>query len=248
MHVQGGPQVGRIAGADDFSKDELECLSKALKLQVARAKLCECKRMRAPDGVAVPMKRQAEQQLDVELVPDFAAKLQNISDRQSRFVTHVGPRKTIDKLHLQLPVQEERDRWLAHARVDATVGGCAASLESVKCFQSFAEKVLRKHAPLLPPTLDELLAWSVVFRCDETFSNYLGYVKVGSMLVGGDPAVFEDKTLRRAKKAIKRRGGPKKRKKCFCNLMSSGTSLSIVFLWVLMSAGLCYSWPRTSSY
>ena len=37
---------------------------------------------------------------------------------------------------------------------------------------------------LLPPKLSILQSWSTLFRCEGTFSNYLGHVKTACMLCG----------------------------------------------------------------
>ena len=68
---------------------------------------------------------------------------------------------------------------------------------------------------VLPPTLDEIFAYSATFRCDETFSNYLTYLKVGCMMAGKCTDVFSDKAIKRSKGAIRRRCGFTKRKKMF---------------------------------
>ena len=34
----------------------------------------------------------------------------------------------------------------------------------------------------LPPTLDELLAWSKLFRCARTYANHVGYLRTGCMV------------------------------------------------------------------
>ena len=67
---------------------------------------------------------------------------------KARFVTKVGPRKSIQMLECLAQDHNARLRWMALARVDAIVGGCAKSLDSVKsgirCFEAFASKVVKK--------------------------------------------------------------------------------------------------------
>ena len=142
---------------------------------------------------------------------------------QASFVPTAGPRGSIDALCLTLHCQEDMDKWCAQARVDALLGSCSRSLPSVKsgcrCYLAFAERVLGKtQAQALPPTLDELLAWSATFRCADTFSNYLGYLKVGTLLVGRCVSVFSDDTLRRAKRSIRNRDFFKRRERMFIQL------------------------------
>ena len=46
----------------------------------------------------------------------------------------------------------------------------------------------------------------MLHRCADTFSNYLAYARVGTLLVNGSDNAFEQKlVLRRAKEAIKKR-------------------------------------------
>ena len=46
-----------------------------------------------------------------------------------------------------------------------------------------------------------------VFRCAETFGNYLTYVRVGCMLAGAATSVFEMQEVARAKVTIAKRQG-----------------------------------------
>ena len=134
-----------------------------------------------------------------------------------------GPRESIDVLSADLDTEVKRVKWLANARVAAILGSCELSLPSVRsgcrCYLAFAEKVLGKsQARALPPLIDELLAWSCTFRCAETFSNYLSYVKVGTLLRGATTDVFQEQALARAKMAIRKRGGFKRRERMFIQL------------------------------
>ena len=94
-----------------------------------------------------------------------------------------GPMQSIKQVHAGLGNEAARSQWLADARMEAILGSCSASLKSVKsgirCYLAFAEKFLLKSGKKLPPTVDELLAYSTHFRCKGTFSNYLGYLRFG---------------------------------------------------------------------
>jgi hypothetical protein len=170
----------------------------------------------------VHMVQPAPQQgLEMELPADMTKRIRSFEE--SSFVTTAGPRSTISALELTLHSQAEKSKWCSQARVNAIIGSCSRSLPSVKsgcrCYFAFAQRVLGKtQAQALPPTLDELLAWSGVFRCAETFSNYLSYVKVGTLLKGGCVTVFENDALRRAKRSIKNRAGFKRRDRMFIQL------------------------------
>ena len=47
---------------------------------------------------------------------------------------------------------------------------------------------------------------SLLARCGDTYANYLGYARVGCLLMGAPDRVFDHKALRRAKMAIVKRG------------------------------------------
>ena len=63
---------------------------------------------------------------------------------------------------------KDRTEFLELARAKAITDSCKDSLDSVKsgirCYMDFAEKVLKKKVGRLPPSVDELLAWSAMFR------------------------------------------------------------------------------------
>ena len=89
----------------------------------------------------------------------------------------------------------------------------------IRCYLAFAEKFLLKVGKTLPPTVDELLAYSMHFRCRGTFSNYIGYLRVGCLADGVATAVFDDPAIVRAKKAVGTRGHFSPRDKLFVRLV-----------------------------
>ena len=53
----------------------------------------------------------------------------------------------------------------------------------IKCYLSFAEIVLKKGpGKKLPPVVNDLLAWSALFRSHRTLANYMGCLRVGCLL------------------------------------------------------------------
>ena len=179
-------------------------------------------RKRAPD-VRVDSVNPPPQGLDVELPSDITKRIRSFENTKSSFVVGTGPRGSVDALSAALDTRVKRENWCAQARIAAILGSCSLSLPSVRsgcrCYFAFAERVLEKsQAQALPPSVDELLAWSCTFRCAETFSNYLSYLKVGTMLLGANTEVFQDNVLARAKKAIMKRGGFKRRERMFLQL------------------------------
>ena len=69
---------------------------------------------------------------------------------------------------------------VADARMEAILGSGCASLAIVRsgigCYLAFVEKFLSKVGKKLPPTVDELLAYIMHFKCKGTFSIYIGYL------------------------------------------------------------------------
>ena len=112
--------------------------------------------------------------------------------------------------------------WVDNARNLAILGSCPKSLPSVRsglrCWFNFAKEALGREGSELPPSLDGLLAWSMTFRCDRTFSNYLGHVKTGCMLLGLTCEAVDSQVLKRAKTAIAKRTSFRPRKQLFLGL------------------------------
>jgi hypothetical protein len=117
-----------------------------------------------------------------------------------------GPLAMTNLAGIQLDSAVKRQGWMQQARASALAGSCPKSHNSVRsglrCYQRFAERILGKKGNELPPTIDELLAWSTLFRCSKTFGNYMNHVSLGCQLLGLPTAVFDDRGLLRAKRAI----------------------------------------------
>jgi hypothetical protein len=84
--------------------------------------------------------------------------------------------------------------WLEKARVDSILGASRGSLPSVRsgirCYLAFVTAVAPETPSFFPPQLQLLVAWSRLFRVRGVFSNYLGYVKTGCMLVKAPTEVW----------------------------------------------------------
>jgi len=102
-----------------------------------------------------------------------------------------------------------RADWLDNARIQAIVGSCPKSHDSVKSgmrfWEWFAVHILNCPGDILPPRLDGLLAWSRLFRHHGTFGNYLSYVKLACEIKGVSVDVFQHPSLKRAKASIEKR-------------------------------------------
>ena len=136
--------------------------------------------------------------------------------------TASGPQASIERLAGELRSEADSVRWLEQARAEAIVGGCRGSLRSVqsgiRCYLNFAEHILKRPGAKLPPKVDDILSWSLMFRCSGTFSNYLGYLRVGCMLEGVPVDVFSDPAIKRAKHAVQKRRRFQPRPKMFIKL------------------------------
>ena len=117
----------------------------------------------------------------------------------------VGPRAALRTLALDKRGSIDIAEWLEEARLDAILGGCKLSLPSwrsgVRCYLAFTgeqlavrivvccvcsactDKVAQRASRYFPPKLEHLLAWSTLFRCEGTWSNYLGYVRTACVVV-----------------------------------------------------------------
>ena len=115
-----------------------------------------------------------------------------------------------------------REEWRERARVCALVGSCPKSWPSVRagyrCYIEFATSILKMNGHELPPTVDALVAWSETFRCSETYSNYLGHVKLACELAGLSVVSFDHPSVRRAKMAVRKRMDFVPRQKMFVRL------------------------------
>ena len=121
-----------------------------------------------------------------------------------------GPAKAVKNLGGLFKTGVVAEEWLQEARMDAVVGSCKKSLPSVRsgvrCYMAFVDATVGEVKLYFPPNLSWLLAWSKVFRCDRTFSNYLGYVETACLLVDADVSVFAHPAIKRAKISIKKSG------------------------------------------
>ena len=139
---------------------------------------------------------------------------QHLEARERTAALGAGPRAALKRLDLgKLPLSE-RKKWVEDARLDAILGRSQASTRSLRsgisCFVSFvgerafcrltlvcsllfrslfADSVAPGTKRYFPPSLDTLLAWSVLFRSAETYSNYLSYVKTACVLARESVAV-----------------------------------------------------------
>ena len=113
-----------------------------------------------------------------------------------------GPCLTIKSMEFP-KVASSRRVWFAHARMAAVLGSCPKSLESfrsgLRCYMKFAVKAYGCVADGFPPSVDGILAWSNIFRCVGTFTNYVAHVRCACCALNvqcpqpGDPAIARAK-------------------------------------------------------
>jgi hypothetical protein len=133
-----------------------------------------------------------------------------------------GPRRAMKRLFGELPNNEAKRQWVEGARLKAIMGSCAKSHKSVlcgmRCWCKFAQRVLNLKGREFPPPLDGLLAFSTLFRCRGTFSNYLGHIRIACELVQCSTEVFNCAELGRAKRAIEKKQAFMPRPRTFVRL------------------------------
>ena len=84
-----------------------------------------------------------------------------------------------------------------------------------------------------PPKIEWLQAWAMMFRCSGTFSNYLGYAKVGCILVKEDTSVFQHAAVKRAKDSVRKAGRFAAREKMWIR----GHRIEAILIWA--EVGVC---------
>ena len=133
-----------------------------------------------------------------------------------------GPRHAVKQVQNALAEGQSNLEWAEKARVMALLGSCPKSHKSFisgfRCWCSFAANVLGLRGAELPPTLEGVLAWSVLFRCSGTFQNYVGHLRLGCQLARVSTAALHDRAISRAASAIAKRGNFVPRPKQFVKL------------------------------
>ena len=77
----------------------------------------------------------------------------------------------------------------------------------IQCYIAFVNAMQGKCvANPFPPRIEWIQAWAILFRSRGTFSNYLGYVRVGCLVVKADVGVFQHPAVKRAKDSVGKAG------------------------------------------
>ena len=131
----------------------------------------------------------------------------------------VGPRGAAKRLKVTLTNQDEKREWIEKARLSALLGSSVKThnsfLSGVRCYMNFADSILGLRDRELPPSVEGLLAWSTLFRCAATFSNYLGHVRLACEVLQVSTVALDNPSVKRAKRSIDKRGQFVPRKRMF---------------------------------
>ena len=84
--------------------------------------------------------------------------------------------------------------------------GARTCRSGITCYREFVKALVGDGIAAFPPRVEWLQAWGTMFRCRGTFSNYLGYAKVGCLLARVDTSVFQHPAVRRAKDSVAKSG------------------------------------------
>lgn len=107
--------------------------------------------------------------------------------------------------------------WVEHSVRDVVLRSAGASLASAKSalrgWVVFADKISHARGRHLPPAAKGLAAWSQLFRCAGTFTNYCAYLRLGCDVMGLDSSSMDGPLLRRAKDSLTKRAPPPKARK-----------------------------------
>ena len=108
----------------------------------------------------------------------------------------------------------------------------------------YIEIVKGRTAEPLPARVDDIVAWSMTFRCLGTFGNYLGHVRTMSCALGFEPPAVGHPAIRRAMGAIAKRALFSPR---YCRNNQSSACMCLRPMYLLLRSGqgwlsaeLCY--------
>ena len=104
---------------------------------------------------------------------------------------------------------------------------CCLIRAGIKCYLAFVEAIVGDSVAKFPPKVEWLQAWAMMFRCVGTFSNYLGYAKVGCILVKEETDVFDHPAVKRAKDSVSKSGRFAAREK----LWIRGHRIEALLIW-----------------
>ena len=124
------------------------------------------------------------------------------------------PRHGLDALKSAMDNGLQADTFVKFARVEAIMESCPASWSShavgLRSWARFSDAVLKTNGKHLPPTVEGLVSWSMLFCVSGVYSNYLTAVRFGCQLSGLPFQHTYHPDVKRAVRAVKAREPPKK--------------------------------------
>ena len=137
---------------------------------------------------------------------------QTLTASQAERPWSLGPRKGTNALMNARCQGLDLSGWVSEGLLTTIVRSAPGSIDSAKsalrCWAAFADGVLGMGGRHLPPTEAGLVAWSQCFAVPETFSNYIGYLRMGCQALGLDSSLVGGPLVKRAQAAIKKSQGP----------------------------------------
>lgn len=126
-----------------------------------------------------------------------------------------GPKRAAVDLSSRLVSDAEAAAWREGARVEALVGSAPkSSREAVSVLRTWAAFARASRLEIaLPPTSDDIVAWSTLFKSVKVFRNYIAKLKLACMIYRVDVSWCEHESVKRAKDALAKRGPPPREKK-----------------------------------
>ena len=146
-------------------------------------------------------------------------------------VAGMGPAKAAKALGVSCVSARDKADWLSRARDNALLGSCPRTLPSIKsgirAFHAFCVGALQLEGEWIPPAVVTLVAWSELFRCCETYRNYLGYVRFACTMLDLPTDAFDSRDIKRALSSIRKRHNFVPRRKLFIQRELVGKLLTL---------------------
>ena len=145
---------------------DLERLSACCKVICSRAASNSYKRARV-DNAGVGHKGASGAEVAASMICTASSSVHN--------VRHHVPMQALGELERHITCEEQRLLWLDRARINAIAGCCPKSHKSlisgIRCWIAFAQRVLKLEGREFPPSVNDLLQWSALFRNSGTFKT-----------------------------------------------------------------------------
>ena len=118
-------------------------------------------------------------------------------------------------------------------------GSVKSAQSALRWWAADSDVALGANGNHLPPTAEGLASWSRLFKSAATFSNYVGYLRLGSQMLGLDVSASYGPMVRRAKEAL-RKGQKPPRAKMFLREATVAALLGNAVSQGNVAAGMLY--------